>query len=242
MLENIFHLLNENNIKRLFNRAISPSLHHDIVKCKFREMIKFWILLKKKGLPNTKNIETSVVQFKIFTHQVLQLGPEKWKSKHHLYTCESTRFRRTSTPQFHWQTVPIDSTSLPCISQWHGDQNRQMQGKRKQLLLDATWSQHRDFKKTVLETEMFSWFWNAHWTLEPFTFSKLVQLMYLQCYLEIQPRRVCQSHVTPCVQFGFYCTHGVFVNLLFTVSWLIWIRQCHRYSEHLHCKRILFRQ
>lgn len=149
----------------------------------------------KKALPNTKNIETSVVQFKIFTHQVLQLGPEKWKSKHHLYTCESTRFRRTSSPLFHWQTGPIDSTSLPCISQWHGDQNRQMQGTRKQLLLDATLSQHRYFKKTVLETEMFSWFWNAHWTLEPFTFSKLVQLMYLQCYLEIQPRRVCQSHV-----------------------------------------------
>lgn len=97
-------------------------------------------------------------------------------------------------------------------------------------------------KRTVLETEMFSWFWNAHWTLESFTFSKLVRLMYLQCYLEIQPCRVCQSHVTPCVQFGFYCTHGVFVNLLFTVSWLIWIRQCHRNSEHLHCKQILFRQ
>lgn len=47
MLENIFHLLNENNIKRLFNRAISPSLYPDIVKCKFREMITFWILYKK---------------------------------------------------------------------------------------------------------------------------------------------------------------------------------------------------
>lgn len=54
MLENIFHLLNENNIKRLFNRAISPSLHHDIVKCKFREMIKFWILLKKKRFTKHK--------------------------------------------------------------------------------------------------------------------------------------------------------------------------------------------
>lgn len=48
MLENIFHLLTENDIKRLFNRTISPSLYHDIVKCKFREMIKFWILKKKQ--------------------------------------------------------------------------------------------------------------------------------------------------------------------------------------------------
>lgn len=61
MLENIFYLLNENNIKRFFNCVIFFFLYYDIVKCKFCEMIKFWIFLKKKGLLNIKNIEISVV-------------------------------------------------------------------------------------------------------------------------------------------------------------------------------------
>lgn len=55
----------------------------------------------------------------------------------------------------------------------------------------------------------------------------------------LQHCRVCQSHVTVCVQLGFYCTHSVFVNLLFTITWLIWIRQCLRNSEHLHGKQIV---
>lgn len=55
----------------------------------------------------------------------------------------------------------------------------------------------------------------------------------------LQHCRVCQSHVTLCVQLGFYCTHSVFVNLLFTITWLIWIRQCLRNSEHLHGKQIV---
>lgn len=41
MLENIFYLLNENNIKRFFNCVIFFFLYYDIVKCKFCEMIKF---------------------------------------------------------------------------------------------------------------------------------------------------------------------------------------------------------
>lgn len=41
LLENIFYLLNENNIKRFFNCVIFFFLYYDIVKCKFCEMIKF---------------------------------------------------------------------------------------------------------------------------------------------------------------------------------------------------------
>lgn len=109
---------------------------------------KFRIFFSQKRLYQTqKNMETSVLQFKTFTHQVPQKGPAKSKNKRHLYTCESTRFQKFSSPQFHLQTGPIDSTNLLCISLWHEDQNRQMQGTRTQLLLDATWSLYRDVQK-----------------------------------------------------------------------------------------------